>query len=340
MKEKLIKLWNDPVWSNVIAAIMIALGSSLIITVIALIKSLVNKVSFKFVFSQIINYFKSTIEINNLIFWLIILFLLVILISFIKSLILINKNKEKEEEVEEEAIVFPPNLPDIACNSTVFFSQRLSDSFPGQRGVKTYSGKIAVKRLQLLLTEPLIFNPISEDSMAKPIWWFRGTSSLYIESFKKLSKTKILINHRELVIKKIVVVVKELYIHSYIYVETKAEKQIGLHNLSKKDIKNRILDFGYCHEEYGLYKRKPITRQEFDDGSAVIRKKVVDTRSAELRVRFLSDYNFIIAAKQSPYIFNEFESFSETRLNSILADNYSIETLIKDIDEFLHEYRR
>jgi hypothetical protein len=112
-----------------------------------------------------------------------------------------------------------------------------------------------------------------------------------------------------------------------------AEKQIGLNNYSPKDIERSVYEFG-------LYKKIPISRQEYDDGSAVIKNKVVETRTAELRVRFISDYNFIIAAKQSPFNSNEFDVFSKPKFNKILAGTLSIESFIEEIDIFLSQYRR
>ena len=66
-----------------------------------------------------------------------------------------------------------------------------------------------------------------------------------------------------------------------------------------EDIERNIKQYGYCREEYGFYKDKiAISREEYDDGSAVINGKVTDTKGSKLRVRYLSSYNFIIAAKQ------------------------------------------
>lgn len=329
------KYWKDPVWSKVIATIIITLGFSIFALIYAFAKSLINKVSFISIIIQIANYFKSTIEVYLLVFWISILIFMFILLSFIKSLIIVIKTKNKKESIIEQ-----PKLPDIACESTVLFSRRLSDSFPGQRGINTYYDKVSIDRLQLLLNKPLVFNSIGHGSMSKPIWWFRGNSSLYIESFRKLSKTKILMNVEELIVKKIVVVIKNLYKESYIYVETRGEKQIGLNNYSIEDIERRVSEFGYCKEEFGLYKKSPISRQEYDDASAVINNKVVKTKNAELRVRYISDYNFIIAAKQSPYNSNEFDIFSEPKFNEILAGNLSIESFMEKIDMFLLQNRR
>ena len=334
IKNNILKYWKDPVWSKVIATIIIAFGSSIVLTVVALTKSKISKVPFKLVFSQIVNYFKSTIELNNLIFWLIILVLTVFLISLIKSKI---KYTHKREEKANEDTSQPP---DIDCSSTVLFSRRISDAFPGQRGIATFYNKKAINRLQILLRKPLIFNPVGHGSMAKPIWWFRGDGSCYIDSFRQLSKSKVLMNVEELLITKIVVVIRKIYKESYIYVETKGDKQIGLNNYTAEDVKRSISDFGYCKEEFGLYNKIPITRQEYDDGSAEIKNKVVETKNAELRVRYISKYNFIIAAKQSPFNSTDFDIFSEPKFNEILKGNLNIESFIDEIDDYLQQIRR
>ncbi|KQC33527.1 hypothetical protein AAU57_09515 [Nonlabens sp. YIK11] len=65
---------------------------------------------------------------------------------------------------------------------------------------------------------------------------------------------------------------------------------------------------------------RKITRQSFDDGSTIINDKVVDAKNSELRVRYLSDYNLIICAKESPYNSNEFLKNSGEYFNSILKN--------------------
>lgn len=54
--------------------------------------------------------------------------------------------------------------------------------------------------------------------------------------------------------------------------------------------------WGYYTEEYGLIGKKIISRQEHDDGAAIINGKIVDASNSELRLRHLTPYNFIIAA--------------------------------------------
>lgn len=327
------KHWKDPVWSKVIATIIITLGGSIFALIYAFIKSIINKVSFISIIVQIVNYFKSTIEVNRFIFWITVSILFWVLFSFLKSLMAELKTKLKKDTTFEEQM-----LPQIVCNSTVFFSQRLSDSFPGQREITTYYNKTTVKRLQILLKNPLIFNPTGFESMGTPIWWFRGGSSNSIEKLRKLSKNKVLMGTQELTINKIVVNIKESYRKSYLYVETIGEKQIGLNNYTEDEIQERISTRGYCKEEFGLYKNKPISRQEYDDGSAVIKNNVIETHNSELRVRYLSDYNFIITAKQSPYNSKEFDVFSKPLFNEILAGNLSVESFVQRIDDFVAEY--
>ena len=107
------------------------------------------------------------------------------------------------------------------------------------------------------------------------------------------------------------------------------------------NIQNHINSFGYSWEEYGLIKnwigwKTPIRREDYDDGATVIRGKVRNTFNAELRVRYLSDYNFIIAAKGSPYNSNKFTRNSKRYLNGILKKEIDP----NDFFEFLKEFNK
>jgi len=53
--------------------------------------------------------------------------------------------------------------------------------------------------------------------------------------------------------------------------------------------------------EYGLFRKKYVTRQEYDDGVTVVNGKPVDLiGKVKLRTRKLSKYNFLIAPSTSP----------------------------------------
>lgn len=98
-----------------------------------------------------------------------------------------------------------------------------------------------------------------------------------------------------------------------------------------------IKDFGYVDEEYGVYKPYPfywkkITKQEEDDGSTKIFGKLVkmDKDKVESRCRFLTDYNFIIAAKGSPFNCQAFDRTSEPYFRGLLEKTVT--------DEEFNEY--
>lgn len=312
------KYWNDSVWSKVIATIIFAF-----ITIIwLLLKSLFCKIPFDVLLKQLFDYLLTNTEVNNTILWLSIIILTWVLISFIVKLI--KRNKTCDENSERHKII-----PTLTIPSDAFFKNRLADAFPGQRGLKWYEPKIAVERLKILLKEPLIFNTNGKNGCpCDPIWWFRGHSALFIENFKVLSKTKILINIEELDINRIAVYIGDIYYKCFIYVETKAEKQTGLYNIKTEEIQRSIENIGYCAEEYGLKGKLKITRNEHDDGGTVVKNKAIDASDAELRVRYLSDYNFIIAAKQSPYNSRRVESDSIDFLNGILKGTKQADALL------------
>jgi hypothetical protein len=61
-----------------------------------------------------------------------------------------------------------------------------------------------------------------------------------------------------------------------------------------------------------------ITWAEYDDGGAERKGKVIDTRGAKLRLRYLSDYNFMICAKESPFNSSQFDLESDGYFDRII----------------------
>lgn len=291
------KIWKDPVWSKVIAAgIIFVLGAK-----------------------------------PDLLLWIFVIFLIFRLkpmISFVRGIF----NKISNPQIIKSHL---NKIPFATEPSTVLFSYRMAQSFPGLRGLAWFNRPSeAIKRLQILLKEPLRFENDSMDYESDPIWWFRGHSALNIERFEKLGRRRVLMGYEQLKIKRIAAFYSNSYCRDFVYVETFAEKQTGLYGLKKAEIKWSIEKFGYSREEYGLIRnlyfwKKPISREQYDDGATIIRGNVVNANDAELRVRYLSDYNFIIAAKGSPYNSSKFCRDSRQYLDGILTGEIEFDDFFK-----------
>ena len=321
--------WHDPVWSKVIAAGLIFLFGSILTAIGLLIKSIIDSVSLHSAFIQLITFLKNSSNVSN---YIIVLGGLIIAIScflFIRQLIKDIKAKKTVSVEPSEQI---KELPDVSMESTVLFSYRFAKAFPGLRGLEWIENpKVAVERLEILLQAPLHFksndHPLYDSD---PIWWFRNGNG-HIESFKKLSKTKVLMNNEELEIKRIAAYQDERYFKCFVYVEVKGEKQTGLYNHTEADIKRHIATFGYSWEEFGLLGKKPIRREQYDDGATVNKGKVIDASDSELRVRYLSDYNFIITGKGAPYNSNKFDLGAKKWFNDILNGNTTAENFFNHL---------
>ncbi len=222
----------------------------------------------------------------------------------------------------------------IVIHPTVFFHYRICSSFPGIDGLQWFTTpNEALDRLELLLKEPTFFEKSEGHGITSdPVWWFRPLSALYIKKFKRINQTRCLLNCDELEIDKIAVFRSRAYWQSFVYIQTKADPPIGVYSQTKEDIERMISGFGYASEEYGLFEDKPIPRSCFDDGAAVIDGKVVDTFGAELRVRYLSKYNFLIASKFSPINTKDFERNTQKTINEILAKPELLEELVAYIN--------
>lgn len=331
--------WKDPVWSVIIASGIITILGFILTTLYSLALSLIQSISFKVAFETIIDFLNKEVTLNlSVIFVLILLYLTMTLnhlTSFISNIYIkiINPKKNKIEEKKIE-------LPKATDHSTSLFYQRMASAFPGVRDITWFDNpKIALDRLEILLREPIRFKSYLGEFDSDPIWWFRGGSAFYIDKFKRIGRTKALMNIDQLKIKRIAAYHGNSYYMDFVYVEIEGEKQTGLYNYSQEEINKHIDSMGYSFEEYGLIKNRigwtiPIRREEYDDGATVQGGKVKDALNAELRVRYLSKYNFIIAAKGSPYNSRKFERESKEYFNRILKNEIEPEVFFETLKHY------
>lgn len=218
--------------------------------------------------------------------------------------------------------------------STILFQRRMAAAFPGERGVVEFTErKEIIKRLSILLQYPLHFEHGLKEADVDPIWTFRAGSSEDIQTFRRLNRKKVLLNVDELSIRRIVVFRDNgRYYGQYVYVEVDADKPSGCSPINENVLKDFVESSGYYDEEFAVFKpswylpERKITRQEYDDGSIMLfGKHVYLNGRAELRLRYLTPYNFIIAAKFSPFNCREFDRTSgeyfKGMLNGSITNN-------------------
>ena len=79
-------------------------------------------------------------------------------------------------------------------------------------------------------------------------------------------------------------------------------------------------ELGYDWEEFGLVDGTlPVTREEFDDGATLVDgnpARIVGR--AELRIRYITPYNFLLAPQMSPINNHDFDGQLEDLLNAML----------------------
>lgn len=215
-------------------------------------------------------------------------------------------------------------------SSTVFFHDRFTSCFPGVRGIKWFDYKEAMKKLAVFLREPLIFKVDNGDR--RPIWYWRD-GNFNISKFSKLDRHTVLIDIMEFRVRRIAAINTSLYYQSFVYLETEAMKPTGLYDRADEEVEKSKKHFGYVSEEYGLYKGKhKITRAEYDDNAATINGKLVELgKDVELRMRFITPYNLIIAPHGSPINNNLFDDTLKKYMNDILEERSSLDELLGKI---------
>jgi hypothetical protein len=213
-------------------------------------------------------------------------------------------------------------LPSIRGeSSTVFFSNRFSDSFPGVRGIQWFKDPHeAVKRLKLFFREPFVFRD------SNPIWRWRS-GDMHIDHFEVLSPDTVLLDSHELAVEELAAVNAGAYYQSFLYIKTKPVQPTGLYDQSS--IPAQVEQRGYAREEFGLFRGRPVSRAEYDDGSTVIDGEVVDMKcEVQLRVRYITPCNLLIAPRESPINNSRFDNQRDEMLNAILKGDASLEALV------------
>lgn len=234
-----------------------------------------------------------------------------------------------------EASSYDDVVPEVPAfrhgNSCAFFAERFSLAFPGIREPKWFYGRQAIERLSILLDGPLKYS-LPERAWIAPITWIRDGQNA-IEQFKVIDGDTVLIETKELKIKRICACPMQNYRQIFVYVEAHGMPSTGLYP-SVVDDYNKILEkYGYVWEEYGLFNGSHmITRQEHDDNAAIIMGRPVrlDGKSV-VRTRYTSPYNMLICATGSSINQVEFDRRLEGYLNSILQGKDCIPDLIDSV---------
>jgi len=155
-----------------------------------------------------------------------------------------------------------------------------------------------------------------------------------IKSFERTGKDTFLMDYTECKVARLASVRSRNEKYSFVYLELAPMEPSGATEIDKHKIEAMKSHFGYAWEEYATFGDHNISRKEFDDGAASIDGKVVRLMgNAELRVRYLSKYNFVIAPKDSPINNNGFDRFFEKVMNDILLGKSSVETLVSTVEQ-------
>lgn len=228
-------------------------------------------------------------------------------------------------------IIQTPQKP-LFCHasSAVWFSERFKLAFPGVRNEVKWitDSDDAVSRLQRLLQPPLEYKDYV------PAWWFRGRGNNCIRGFSVIGKQTLLIDHQEFEIDQIAAIDCGQYWNHTVYVQVKAMQSSGADQAALESSEEMIAHRGYCDEEVCLFRGQYLKRSFYDDGAAEIDGKVVDLgNEAEVRIRYISPYNFLIAAHDSAINNSKFDIEQESLLRLALTDSSAVSILAQKISK-------
>lgn len=141
---------------------------------------------------------------------------------------------------------------------------------------------------------------------------------------------------QELKISKIAAINPGPYNRCFVYIETAAMPPIGIYEHSAasiKQVEQRTSFFPYHWEEFGIVDgRHFVTREQLDDGAAEIEGKLQDIRGRnELRSRYVTPYNFVIAPRGSPIDSMNFDERIDEAMNAMLHGEDQLEALMNAV---------
>jgi hypothetical protein len=225
------------------------------------------------------------------------------------------EHKRKSEEITRE----------LEDDSDVEFAQRFGQAFPGVRGIAWFDSEDEVSERLSRLFEP----PLPEAN----IWWLRG-ENMHIKDFAHIQGRDYLMDGTELNVARVAAVQNPSYFRQFVYFEFNPMKPTGLYPRAQEWIaqtERGESEWSYHWEEYAIVDgRHQITRGEYDDGAAKIEGKLQDTRGrSELRSRYLTRYNFIVAPSASPLNNPAFDNALRQMLDAILAGTSKLEDLVQ-----------
>jgi predicted nucleotidyltransferase len=218
----------------------------------------------------------------------------------------------------------PKNPSTNGAHSTLLFADRFASAFPGVRGIQWFDDPAVIKqRLSKLLRKPLVYEE------GTPIWWSRGNANLQITSFADAGD-RLIINSDEMNVRRIAAINLGTHKDNFVYVEVAPLPPTGLYKATGEriaEVERGEGPFSYYWEEFGIVDGNHlVTRSMYDDGAALIDEELQDIHGrSELRSRYVTPYNFVIAAGGSPILDMAYDQRLEDYLDAMLkgADHLS-----------------
>ncbi len=222
--------------------------------------------------------------------------------------------------------------------SDQLFAGRLAEAFPGARGLTVIPDPTAaIERLLVVLRHPLRQWHWDADKTRRPsypFWWFRGSLCLHIPTCRRLDDTHCLLDTKELKIRRVAAFRRSYTsMWDFLYVESDPDHPTGLYDYGADPSGAwASCSMGFYFEEYAIWNGMPISRDDYDDGATLVDGHPTRVSSAELRLRYLTSYNFLVCANR--HVINEpaHDTAISALLDGILNRTRTLEELASFVD--------
>ena len=247
---------------------------------------------------------------------------------------ILDKNKRAPTSISTQQITGSAEIDspqggdrDIVLESSIYFDECFRRAFPGLRGIEWFDDqKTIVDRLAILLGK------VNLSGASQKVWWWAANGDCPVNNFERIDSYNIIIDSIEIKPIRMAAINLGTYYQKIIYVQSQPFEPSGVYPAS--NLESAIKTYKYYTEEYAVFNGNKISREEYDDGATMVDGVPVEINSkAELRLRYLTPWNFFIAPHGSPINTNKFDAQRKIYLEGFLDGSQNMESFAETFNK-------